>query len=246
MSYAFNIPGYVQGHRFLDDAIYYDAASKRFKDLAGFDHLGNGLTITAGSPVFETVGSNRGIRLNNTFHGSFRSAIPWMGSVVLAIKPTYVSGSTITRYPLLFGDAVTASSNGAIQVSHFSSQRTVRLSIAGAVLQSSQTRNDNNLVVVAFSTDQETRKSYGTSDGITVTEATAPASTTNGNAVGLSAGLSGVRFGNMNAVAGDLTEVTDFYCGIYEQHFFSTNIVLNHLAETKAFIDTLKKRYGVA
>lgn len=245
MSYAFNIPGYVQGHRFLDDPQYYDATEQRFKDLAGFDHLGNGLRITAGSPVFETVGAHRGIRLNNTFHGSFKSPIPWMGSVILVIKPTYVSGSTLVRSPYIFGDFTTINSNGVIQIVHFSGSRRVAFATGSVVLSMDRQRNDNNLVVVAFALDQQTQKAYATVDGVTVAESAAAAGTTTGSAAAISGGLSGVRFGNLNNIVGDLTELSDFYCGVYEHHFFSGNILTESLPATAAFMARLRTKYGV-
>ena len=67
-------------------------------------------------------------------------------------------------------------------------------------------RGDDNTVVVAFSIDQTTRKMYGTSDGVTVSEDLATASTTSGNAVSLSSALDGVRFGQLNADSSDTTE----------------------------------------
>jgi len=246
MTHAFEIPGYVQGHRFLDDPLYYDSTAKRFKDLAGYDHLGNGLTITTGNPIFETVGGNRGLRLDNTFNGSFRCPIPWMGTMICVIKPQYLSGLTAGRYPLIFGDAVNPLSNGRQYIYYTSTKRGVQLVSAGAQLQTQNYRNDDNCVVVVMAFDQQTRMSYSTVDGVTIATATAPANTTNGNAVSLSTAGVGVRFGNMTAIEGDVTQVTDLYCQYYEQHFFDGNILLSDLAKTKEFIDKLKAQYNIA
>lgn len=245
MSYSYGIPGYVQGHRLSDESeLFYDATNKRFKDLAGYGDR-NDLVINVGTPVFETVDGNRCVKLNNTFHGIMPCPIPWMGSVVAVIKPMYVSGGTLLRYPMLMGDAVSASSNGQFQVLHFGGSRRVALVSPSASLAATKERADNNLVVVAFAFDQSTRKGYSTSDGITVTETTASASTTNGLAPAVSTGLNGIRFGNMNGVAGDTTEITDVFAYMYEYHFYSGNILTENLAETKGFMDTLKAKYGV-
>lgn len=247
MTYAFDIPGYVQGHRFLDDPLYYDAATQRFKDLAGYDHLGNGLTIDAGAPVFETVNGNRGLRLNNTFHGKFRCPIPWTGFMVVVLKPMFISGGTLLRYPLLFGDAVIQSTNAQLQVLHFSGARRVGLLSPSNQLQVLTSRNDNNLVVLAMGTDQQTRKGYYSVDGVTVVESGPIAPSTHGSAIAMhSAASSMVRFGNMSGVAGDTAEVADLYCHYYEHHFFDGNILTGALAKTKEFMDRLKVQYGAA
>lgn len=247
MTYAFDIPGYVQGHRLLDDPLYYDSVAQRFKDLAGYDHLGNGLTISTGAPVFETVNGNRGLRLNNTFNGKFRCPIPWMGSIIAVLKPMYISGATISRYPLLFGDAVLQSSNGQFNVNHFSGSRRVVLTTPNGQLGALQSRADNNIVVLAMGTDQLTRKAYSSVDGVTVTETGPIAPSTHGTSIALSSSAgSTVRFGNMTGVAGDIAEVTDLYCHYYEHHFFDGNILTNSLAKTKEFMDRLKLQYAVA
>lgn len=243
MSYPFEIPGYVQGHRFSSAKEFYDPVSKRFKDLAGYDHLGNGLTINLGDPIFETINGQVGLKLNNSFHGFFRSAIPWMGMMLAVLKPTFLSGSTLTRYLHLYGDAITPSSNGNLKIIHSSGARIVRLSTSGDVLQVSASRNDNNTVVVACAFDQQTRKGYVTTDGITVTEVAGPVSALNGNSIGLGAGLAGARFGNLTGTAGDQTPLTDLFCYAFEQHFYKGNPLITDLATVKSAIDRLKVKY---
>lgn len=249
MTYPFEIPSYVQGYRFSDESdVFYDAATKTFKDQAGYGSRAD-LVITAGSPVFDTVGGKRCVRLDNTFHGLFPTPIPWMGSVVAVIKPEYVSGATLTRHPLLFGNSTSAAANGALQITHASGQRRVVLSTPNSSLTCTQTRTDNNLVVVGFATDQETRKGYATNDGATITETTAPASTTNGNAVALGWQTQGIdygaRFGDMDNLPANLTALTDFYCEMFELHFFADNIWTKQPAKAAELIASLRAKYGV-
>lgn len=245
MKSAFDINGYVQGYRFSDDPLYYDSETKRFKDLAGYGDSAD-LRVTVGSPVFEDVDGSRCVRLDNTFHGLMPSPCPWMGTVVAVIKPVYISGGTLFRYPLMYGDAVSQASNGALRIVHASGYRQVIYYTASAQLMPTQTRTDNNTVVVAFTHDQETRKGYSTSDGVTVSEVTATASTTLGNAVAISSAQYGVRFGNMNGVAGDTTELTDFYANLFELHFFAEASLVDDLPAIKVFMDDLKAKYGIA
>ena len=57
MKFAFDVPGYVQGHRFSDEAEYYDSANQRFYDLAGFNRFGNHVEKIVGTPAFASRGS---------------------------------------------------------------------------------------------------------------------------------------------------------------------------------------------
>jgi hypothetical protein len=242
MTYAFDIPGYVQGHRFSDDPLYYDAAALRFKDLAGYGERAD-LRITAGTPLFETVNGQRCARLNNTFHGQMHSPIPWSGSCIVALKNQWLSGASVAAYPLIFGDGA-VSSAGKLLVAHYSGVRRVQLGTGSDQLTIRAERTDNNPMVVAFAFDQQTRKAYMSVDGVTVTEVVGPASTVNGNAIALSSGQYGVRFGNISGTAGDLTEITNMTVSMYEQHFFDGNILTGSLAKTKEFVGRLKTQYG--
>jgi hypothetical protein len=247
MTYPFEVPSYVQGYRFSDESeIFYDAATKTFRDLAGYGARAD-LAITAGSPVFATVNERRGVTLDNTFHGRFNMPIPWMGSVVAVLKPEYVSGGTLSRYPLLFGDNLgTLSSNGQMRLGHFSGARSVNWTTPSAVLNAAQSRNDNNLVVVGFATDQETRKGYATSNGITVTETGPVAGTTNGNGPAVGSAQFGARFGDMDGQPANLTQITDFFCHMFELHFFAENIWVAHQAKAQSLMTALRTKYGVA
>lgn len=246
MTYPFEVPSYVQGYRFSDESeIFYDAATKTFRDLAGYGARAD-LAITAGSPVFATVSGRRGVTLDNTFHGRFQMPIPWMGSVVAVLKPELTVGTTISRYPLLFGDNLTLSSNGNMRLGHFSGSRTVNWTTPGSVLNAVQSRNDDNLVVYGFATDQETRKGYSTNNGVAITETGPVAGTTNGNGPAISSGQFGARFGDMDGQPANLTQVTDFFCHMFEVHFFAENIWVAHAAKAQALMASLRSKYGAS
>jgi hypothetical protein len=243
---ANTIPGYIMGHRFSDDPAFYDSGSKRFKGLAGYGARED-LRVTVGNPIFETINGQRSVKMDNTCHGEFHSPIPWQGSMILVIKPIYASGATLTRYPILFGDAVTASSNGSVSVVHASGSRRVGVQTASAQLQGVLARNDNNVVVVAFSHSQETRLQYKSADGVTVTTSAAAASAVNGNSVALGSAQNGARWGNLSGTAGDTTPLSDVFCNVMEQHFFSENILAgSNLALTAAVMAELKTQYGAS
>jgi hypothetical protein len=243
---ASSIPGYIMGHRFSDDAAHYNSTTKRFLDKAGYGAKAD-LRVTVGDPTFATVNSQRAVLMDNTCHGNFHSPIAWQGSAVFVLKPNYVSGATLTRYPIQFGDFASAASNGKLIVLHSSGQRIVRLGSPSDQLTGSLQRADNNAVVVAFAISQETRLMYRSIDGVTVSTSTATASTVNGNAVALGSAQYGSRWGNMSGTAGDTTPITDMNCYFMEQHFFSENILTgSNLALTAAFIAELKAQYGAS
>jgi hypothetical protein len=148
---------------------------------------------------------------------------------------------------VLFGDAVTASSNVTMSVVHASTARIVGLSTPSAQLSGTFQRNDDNAVVVAYSISQEARTMYRSRDGITVTTTAGPASLLNGNAIALGSAQFGARWGNLNAVAGDTTLETVLTVSMMEQHYFSENILVGgNLALTAAFIAELKTQYGAS
>lgn len=244
MATASDIPGYVQGYRLANDPAFYDSSEKRFLDQAGYGSRAD-LRITVGTPTFETIDSNESMKLDNTCHGEFPMPIAWMGSCIFVVKPKYVSGAILSRWPLLFGDLATATSNGGLRLQHASGNRRFDLLTPSGQLTLRVTAGTDALAVVAYSFDQSNRTAYGTFDGTTITDAAGPASSTNGNAIAFTAAQNGVRFGNMSGTAGDTTEITDWLCNIYEMHFFNGNILTDALTETKAFMDELKTAYGV-
>lgn len=244
--YAFEIPNYIQGHRFSDDKLFYDAETKQFIDQAGYGERA-ALKITVGSPKFETVNNERALLLDNTFHGQFASPIPFQGSIVLVLKPKYTGGgANAINYISIFGDGSTLTSNGLLYTQYASGQRRVVLQTGSARLSLTKSRTDDNAVVIAYSLDQTTQKLYCTLDGVTVQEV-APSAIRNDDGLNASmrSGLHGVRFGNLSGVAGDVAPIANLSTYMFEQHFYAGNILTESLVETKAFIDTLKEKYGI-
>jgi len=235
---------YVAGYKFTQSASHYDSGAGRFLDLAGYSPEQD-IIVTTGTPVFETVGGKEGVVLNNTWHAKVHNPIPWMGTLVAVIKPNYVSGGTVEINPLIFGDAVTVSSNGRLRVNHASTVRGVRLATASGTLTATESASANDVMAVALATDQETRKGYSTQDGVTITETGPVSGTTNGNGVALGCALDGIRIGNTNGTAGNTTEVTTITATLFELYFFAENVFVADAAALATFIGELRTEYGL-
>lgn len=247
-----DIPGYIMGHRFTDDSADYDSTNKVWYDKSAYAGRGTDVIVTAGDPASKfanvaAANTRRGVLMDNTWHAKVRCPIPWQGSMIVVVRPQNNSGTTTrARYPFLFGNAVTASSNGGLWCQYASAARNLTLITAASALTRTLARNDDNCRVVAFSTDQSTRKMHASSDGVTVTEATAGAATS-GNAVALQAANEGIRIGNINSTAGDTTEVADFNLYLFEAHWFKGNVLVGApLSQVATEIAALKSYYGAS
>ena len=244
--YAFQIPNYIQGHRFSDDELFYDSTKKQFIDQAGYGERA-ALKITVGSPKFETMNNERALLLDNSFHGQFASPIPFQGSMIVVLKPkTEGVVASVSNFISIFGDSPTLTSNGLLYTQYAGNQRRVILQIGSGRLALTKSRTDDNAVVIAYALDQTTQKLYCTVDGTTVQEV-APSAIRNDDGLNASmrSGLHGVRFGNLSGVAGNVAPIANLSTYMFEQHFYAGNILTENLAETKAFIDALKEKYGI-
>jgi len=248
-AYAYEIPGYVQGFRFSDDAKYYDSTLKRFKDLAGYGET-NELQIDVGTPSFVTVGGERGLTLDNTVQGSFLPSIPWHGSIILVAKASFPS-TAATLNLLIFGASATVSGNGRLYVSRSSGNRNIVCTTASAVNTQTLTESADQMRLACFSKSQETRIGYSSDDGITVNATAAVASALHGNGLAMAyrSGATAdedhiVRFGNLSGTAGDYVATPDTLT-IFEMHFFKGVILTENLASTKNFIDSLIAKYAI-
>jgi hypothetical protein len=249
-----DIPGYIMGHRFSDDPADYDSVNKRWHDKSPYAGRGGDITVTVGDPAskFANVASannRRGLLFDNTWQGTMPSPIPWMGSVIVVAKIQNLSGTaTRTVLPAIFGDSTTLTVNGSIAFTFASPNRQFRLSGPNwQLVAGPQNRSDDNTRVTAASFDQQTRLSYITGDGVSVTTAAAPASSTNGNALTLGSALTGVRVGNMSGVAGDTAAITDFNAYIFEWHWFKGNVLAGAtLSQVATEIAALKSFYGAS
>jgi len=246
MTYAFDIPGYVQGFRFSDDERFFYTAAGRFRDLAGYDHLGNGCQVVRGTPTFAPVNGNTALLLDNTCHLEFLPSIPWEGSVLIAGKPTSNAGAS--KYLLLFGDRVQANTNGRMTLQRFQAGRSIGISTSGTGITETKNGNDDALVA-AFSLSQQTRKAYSTQDGVSVKEAVPVPAAANGNGLSLgttnSSDNQGVkaRLGVLLGNDSDLSAQTDVFLHIWELHFWKGNVLVDHLPAAKAFIERLVAKY---
>lgn len=247
MKFAYDVPGYVQGHRFSDEADYYDSVNQRFYDISGFNRFGNHVEKVVGTPTFANRGSNsrRGLYLDNTNQWKFPHACPWTGSGLIVAEFSFVTTSTTSFHPHIFSELATVSSNPKIRCGHNSGNTTVTVAGPSDILPSSTSVTNNQLVVIAWSRNQEDRISRITKDGVTVT-ATAPlAAATNGNSIGM-LGQPRCRLGNLNGTDGNTTASTTGTLHLFEQHFWKGDVLRDNLPELKAFIDTLKAHYGIA
>lgn len=246
MKFAYDVPGYVQGHRFSDDSMYYDSNNQRFTDLAGGDRFNQYVSKITGTPVFANRGSNnqRGLYLDNTNQWQFPHACPWDGSILIVAEFSMITNQTM--YPWLFGEATSTLTNDPFIVAR-SPSGSNQLWIQGGAAQLSQQPliPNNQIIVFATTRGQDDRIARYSRDGVTVT-ATAAYSTarTDGNFIGMG-GQPRVRLGALDGTNGT-TPSTIGTLHVFEQHFFKTNILRDHLADTKAFIDTLKSYYAIA
>jgi hypothetical protein len=255
MKFAYDVPGYLCGHRYTQDSRYYDAANNRFLDLARY---GNHVRKTAGVPAYSNHGGNNreGLLLDNSCQLEMDNPIPWEGTVVLALKIHKPAAANL--FPYLFGDAALSTSNGMLIVQGAGGAGNVTLTMAtpSSALASAQSLAQDTIHVIAFAMDQETRKAYRTIDGVTVNESAAAGASPSGVAAAMgwngNIGLAGslgsrmVRIGNNSGVVGDVAANATNYVHLFEDHFFKGNALRNSLPVVKEFIDSLKATYGLA
>jgi len=243
---ARDVPSYVQGYRFSDEPYFYDADRQAFRDMAGYGDRAE-LLIDVGSPIFETIDGHRCLKLDNTFHGGGIMPIPWHGSLVTVCKPMYSgAGTTVSVYPLLFGDATLLSSNGAVLVQHFGGARRLYFTSPSFALNQVDAQNNNGLRVTGFALDQETRRAYSTKDGVTISTSSPLATNTHsGSSVGPSASSRGFRFGNLDGNPESTTPPAELYLYMHELHFFSENIWTKYPNEAAQMMASLRAQYGL-
>lgn len=244
-----SIPGYIQGFIFSDASTdYFDAGV--FKDQAGYGAR-NALTITVGTPAFVTVNGQKGMTLDNTCHGRFIPATPWEGTCIAVMHPGGMSVNG-TIYPVLFGQAASAATNGSLRIVRGTAASYIhRLGTPGAVAVASCSYVDNGLKVSAWAMSQETRIAYSTLDGVTVTAGAPVADGGNGNAFQLcGASAAGdvvgqtARLGNLSGVVDDAVASTNTMT-MFELHFFKGNPLITDAVTVAAEMAALKTKYGV-
>lgn len=102
-------------------------------------------------------------------------------------------------------------------------------------------------MILAWSSNQQTRICSISLDGVTITNAVnVPSPTaTNGNGIGM-IGQPRVRLGDLDGTKVPSVNATGTL-HVFEQHFWDGDILHgSNLSLTKAFIDTLKSHYAIA
>lgn len=248
MKFAYDVPGYAQGHRFSDEPEFYDSVNQRFRDLAAGDKFGNYVEKINGTPVFEYRGARnrRGLFLDNQNHWQFAHQCPWAGSGLIVVEMNYATSGTTIFTPYIFGDSSSLSVNPKIQALYTSGQQRLTVDGGSSVLAQTESNFPNNKIAIfAWSRNQQDRKSRITQDGTTVQESAALASNTN---TGLFIGLRGqprVRLGNLNGVDGDTTPSTTGTLRLFEQHFWKGDVLRDNREELAMFMQSLRQRYGI-
>jgi hypothetical protein len=266
MKFAFNVPGYVMGHRFSSDKRYFDTsgATPRFLDLAGYGDLDQHCEQTSGVARFSLHGPNNreGLLLDNSNQWQVACPAPWEGCVVAVIKPHMPTLNKTLRFWYV-GNNLTLGQNTGIGAAS--------TGVAGVVNIAGSTQaisaiwpncaiTSDQLAVVAWSSDQETRQLYITKDAVNILTSAAVAASNHGRALALGAaayagavGLLGdpkikmERLGN-NIASGSQTDFTADavdYLHIFERHWFRGNPLRNNLPEMKEVFDGLKAYYGI-
>ena len=247
-----DIPNYLQGFIFSDaSASYWDSGNSKFLDQAGYGGY-NDLFITAGTPTFDTLNSQKGIILDNTCQGKFILPIQWEGALITVMRP--IMSSNATLYPVIQGQASTVTSNATVRMVRSTgsnyNHRIVTATVTLVCVATYTTGTPSDAKVVAYSTSQQTRKGYVTDDGITVTESGPVSASDTGDLCGMSGGRltteNGMwaRFGNISGVKGSVAVSTNTMA-MYEMHFFKGNPLVDNATEVQAVIAELKTKYGI-
>lgn len=252
MTVPSDIPGYCQGFRFSDASTAFYNGSNRFIDQSPYaDWDINHMDLLAGTPTFETVGGFRALRVDNSSHWDFLPAHGWEGSFLLVAKPTYVSGGTLTRYPILSGIAGTLSSNAALVLQHASGARRFTLQGATGAVTLIQSVSSDASRVVMFSTSQQNRRFYGSEGSAPTSTAEYVSNANSGSFLDLQytntsdSSRRRMLFGAMSGLSAGTTAQTDFYMHAYELHFWNEPVLLTHEADCLSLIADLKTAYGI-
>lgn len=251
MKFAHDLPGYAQGHRFSSAPEFFDSANQRFHDLAGYNRFGNHVEKLNGTPVFAARGSNArdGLYLDNTNHWQFPNMTPWHGSGLIVAEFNTLEGATSgNMFPWIFGTSSVGNitNDPLLWVQYnFGSRKFYVWGPASQLVQSLDIPDSPDLCIIAWSRNQEDRKSRYTLDGTTVTASAAfNTGETNGNSIAMgSAGV--VRMGNLNGSQGDVATSATGTMHLFEQHFWKGDVLRDNLPELKDFIGTLKSHYGI-
>lgn len=238
---ASNVPGWQLGYRF--NAANYSGG--QFVDLTG---NGNPMVVQNGSPVFETVDGNDGVKLDNTWNARFWPPNAWQGTVVLALRVAPQVTATLTKYLIDYRGSGTGQQGRLVNVV-FSGQ--LRFQLVGITANSTVpitmgTAGVGTGVsgVTAFCLDQERRNTYATLDGVTIATGTVDTGTIDGNAFAMGSSVVGAHLGALAGDVSNTTADTDVDIHMFELHFFEANPIQDAATELQAFMAELAASYA--
>lgn len=258
-TYAWDVPGWIAGHRFTDDSHFYDAANSRFLDMAGYTRYKNNAMIKSaatpsGTPTFAALGTSnrRGMLLDQSCQWTLNNPIPWQGTMLIVFRPTFASAN-VTLTVWRFGNTATLSGNARVSLIRASSILTARsFGPAGTLSTTSLALVSGNIYVFAFAWNQEDRILRQTRDGTTIIASAADPGTTNGNAP--APGFSGASPPNIDGrfifigdnLFGTTTPNATDYIHLFEQHFWKGDVIRDQPTKLAAFMTARRTYYAAA
>lgn len=239
---ASDVPGWQLGYRF-NSANY---SGGQFADLTGNE---NPMTVVTGSPVFETVDGNDGVKLDNTWNARFWHPNAWQGTVLFALRLERLAGGTLVRYLADFDRTSGTGTAGRATAVFSGNDRRLQLTstggrVAGFVIVGTADINVGTTGVAAFCMDQGRQNTFATLDGSTIVSGTADVGTTNGNLHSMGSDVTGA---NIGALTGDITNTTadtTVNVHLFEMHFFEANPIQDAATELQAFMAELAASYS--
>lgn len=244
------LPGFVQDISFSDDPEFFNSGTGLWHDGSGYGDF-NGCLVTAGTPTFATIDGVRGWLMDNTCHARLLPAIVNGGMVITVMKPVDYDATTKALFPAVFGFASSIASNGSIQLGHASGIYNHRYTTASSVLNPTcgySGAGNNGLKVCAMAWSQETRKSYSSKDGITITESAAVADA--GSGIQFDGKLSTrnsmfARVGNISGVVDDVSlPATPHRVFAVRWRFYNQVSLITDPAAVQAEMAAIKAQYG--
>jgi len=238
---ASDVPGWQLGYRF--NAANF--AGGAFADLTG---NGNPMVVLNGAPVFETVDTHDGVKVDNTWNARFWHPNAWQGTVVLALRMERLAGGTLVKYMADFSRDGGSGTAGRMVAIFSGNNRNVQLTSSGARTAGTVTTgvagiNVGTRGVAAMCQDQERLNTYWTADGTTVSSGTASTGTTNGNLHQMRSNVEGAYFGSLTGNTANTTADTTVNIHAFELHFFEGNPLLDAATELQAYLAELQGDY---
>ncbi len=234
---ASNVPGWQLGYRF--NAANY--ASGAFTDLTG---NGNAMVVATGAPVFETVDTHDGVKLDNTWNARFWHPNSWQGTVVLAARMERLADGTLVRYLADFDRSSGSGTAGRLVAIFSGNDRRLQLTSSGSRTAGPRNLTDSTIAAVALCQDQIRQNTFATLDGITVVSGTASTGTSNGSLYQMGSNREGAFFGSLLGNTTNTTAETGVNIHAFEMHFFEHNPIEDAAAQLQVFLTELANNYA--